>query len=662
MDGRLDSWKEIAAYLGRGVTTVQRWEHDEGLPVHRLAHAKKGSVFAFRHELDAWQMSRATTTTPRAAVATLDPPERQTRWSGTTLTLAACGAALVILGAGGLAVMARRHASPAASASSGAALRQRPLANEAEIETMPSLSPDGQQVVYFWGLKGAAGLFVRPTAGGAATPLALGDRRLTQPAYPKWSPRGDLIAFLSLEHEDIRGLYVVAPTGGAPRRLTAIAGIGLCWSPDGRALAFVDRNASAEPLSIFSLTIGSGERRRLTTPPAGSFGDTHCAFSPDARQLAVSRYHTRYQSDLYLVDLDGNADVRPLTHDFEGIEGLDWSADGRDIVFGTYSGLWRIRPAAPAQSSPELITAFGDSAAFPTFSRAAHGTESRLAYQRKTMDLNLWRWDRKSPDTVTKITTSTGWEDHPALSRDGRRLAFVSNQTGAPEIWVANADGSAPKQVTFHRGPIANSPRWSPDGRRLAYSAAIAGNRDIFVVTPDGSGSVRLTWEPSQEEYPSWSRDGRAIYFRSDRTGVGQIWKVALDGGAATRVTRGEALQAFESPDGRLLYFVRSVDVPGLWSTPVGGGEETFVAADVREALWDVADSGIAFVASGTEATLGRNILRFFDFASRTTSTLATLPARAATGFAVAPDARSVLWTRIDSSQSDLFLIDPWNP
>ena len=53
-DARLDSWKEIAAHLGRSVRTVQRWEKHEGLPVHRLEHAKQGSVYAYIEEVDAW--------------------------------------------------------------------------------------------------------------------------------------------------------------------------------------------------------------------------------------------------------------------------------------------------------------------------------------------------------------------------------------------------------------------------------------------------------------------------------------------------------------------------------------------------------------------------------------------------------------------------------
>jgi hypothetical protein len=54
----LDSWKEIASYVKRDVTTVQRWEKREGMPVHRHVHDKRGSVYAYSSELDAWLQSR----------------------------------------------------------------------------------------------------------------------------------------------------------------------------------------------------------------------------------------------------------------------------------------------------------------------------------------------------------------------------------------------------------------------------------------------------------------------------------------------------------------------------------------------------------------------------------------------------------------------------
>ena len=55
---RLDSWKEIAVYLGRAVRTAQRWQKTEGLPVHRHFHARASTVYAFRHEVDAWLQKR----------------------------------------------------------------------------------------------------------------------------------------------------------------------------------------------------------------------------------------------------------------------------------------------------------------------------------------------------------------------------------------------------------------------------------------------------------------------------------------------------------------------------------------------------------------------------------------------------------------------------
>ena len=70
---RLDSWKEIAAYLNRDVTTVQRWEKREGMPVHRHQHDKIGSVYAVRAELDAWARSRKFTPAQENADKTFVP-------------------------------------------------------------------------------------------------------------------------------------------------------------------------------------------------------------------------------------------------------------------------------------------------------------------------------------------------------------------------------------------------------------------------------------------------------------------------------------------------------------------------------------------------------------------------------------------------------------
>ena len=93
---RLDSWKEIAAYLNRDVTTVQRWEKREGMPVHRHLHDRVGSVYAFRAELDQWAQSRKLQTEQSNAVSSpsattpTDPPSVPSRtWSSRALFLLA---------------------------------------------------------------------------------------------------------------------------------------------------------------------------------------------------------------------------------------------------------------------------------------------------------------------------------------------------------------------------------------------------------------------------------------------------------------------------------------------------------------------------------------------------------------------------------------------
>jgi TolB-like protein/Flp pilus assembly protein TadD len=97
---RLDSWKEIAAHLGRDVRTVQRWEARDGLPVRRLQHSKTGSVFAYAAELDAWRDARdprAEERRPDGSAAT--PTVQWRRWTAVAVLVAVAAVALALVGA-----------------------------------------------------------------------------------------------------------------------------------------------------------------------------------------------------------------------------------------------------------------------------------------------------------------------------------------------------------------------------------------------------------------------------------------------------------------------------------------------------------------------------------------------------------------------------------
>ncbi|UCG39508.1 MAG: Tol-Pal system beta propeller repeat protein TolB [bacterium] len=139
---------------------------------------------------------------------------------------------------------------------------------------------------------------------------------------------------------------------------------------------------------------------------------------------------------------------------------------------------------------------------------------------------------------LTRITWLRSVEASPTWSPDGSRIAFVSDRYGQPQIFVMNADGSDTRRVTFD-GAYNTSPSWSPDGELIAYTSRVNGKFSIALVNPDTLESRLLVGEEGNNEDPSWSPDGRHIVFASDRTGTYQIYTVDRNGRREIRLTSG---------------------------------------------------------------------------------------------------------------------------
>ena len=125
----------------------------------------------------------------------------------------------------------------------------------------------------------------------------------------------------------------------------------------------------------------------------------------------------------------------------------------------------------------------------------------------------------------------------PAWSPDGKKIAYVSFESGNSNIYVQDITTGARQLVEAHRKGINGAPAWSPDGTKLAVSLSYVGNPEIFVLDLATHKETRLTNNLSIDTEPKWSPDGQTIYFTSDRSGRPQIYKMPATGGTPERVT-----------------------------------------------------------------------------------------------------------------------------
>jgi len=316
---RLDSWKEIAAYLNRDVTTVQRWEKREGMPVYRHQHDRMGSVYAFRSELDAWSLSRnpagqeneksaSSLETPTPSART-EIASSRTRWKpimGLTLAVAvlAIGAVFWLLKTEYL------WRSPIANA------RFQTVTDFDGVAEAAAVSRDGQFVAFLSDRDRQMDVWVTQIGSGQLHNLTRGSvQELVNPSVRTlgFSPDGSLVTFWVRKQGSSGGdisIWAVPTLGGQPKPyLEGVAEFD--WSHDGSRLAY-HTPGPGDPLFVTD-----GTRRTKDKPIFAAPAGLHSHFplwAPDDAYLYFVQGALPDKLDIWRISAAGGTPERITSH------------------------------------------------------------------------------------------------------------------------------------------------------------------------------------------------------------------------------------------------------------------------------------------------------------------------------------------------------------
>jgi len=212
----------------------------------------------------------------------------------------------------------------------------------------------------------------------------------------------------------------------------------------------------------------------------------------------------------------------------------------------------QLRDAAHFMADKIYEALTGNRGAFST--RIVYVTAEQFGNQQARYRLEMADWDGNRPRVILESKEPIM---SPSWSADGKKIAYVSFESGFPAIYVQYLATGKRERIESFKG-LNGAPAWSPDGRQLAMVLSKDGNPEIYVLDTTSGDLQRVTNHYGIDTEPSWAPDGRSIVFTSDRGGSPQIYRLDLGSRQLSRLTYEGNYNAKASltPDGRFLALV----------------------------------------------------------------------------------------------------------
>ena len=666
---RLDSWKEIATHFNRDVTTVQRWEKREGMPVHRHLHDRAGSIYAFTAELDAWARSRnvrlvqenvsdvpsASAITPALPLHSALPAFRAP-WR-LILPLAALIALLAL--AVGFWINKTEYfwRNPIAEA------RFQKITDFEGVEQAAAVSRDGQFVAFLSDRGGKMDVWVTQVGSGQFHNLTLGTTPgLANPSLRTlgFSPDGSLVTFWSRKPDgsnsgDI-GVWAVPTLGGQPRPY--LAGVAeFDWSHDGSRLAY-HTPGPGDPLFVAD---GSPQAKAppIFTAPAGIHA--HFPFwSPDSVFIYFVQGSLPDKLDIWRIRPGGGTPERITSHNGRVIYPVLF--DRRTLMYLASDpdggGPWLYSMDVERRIPHRLISGLDR---YTSLAVSADG--HRLVLTTASPKRTLWRLQiGDSPSEVSavapvSVTTSMGFS--PRLGPN--YLLYVSATGTSESIWKL-ANGTAAELWSGQGARIFGGPAIAPNGQHIAFSIRQHGQTLLYVMQADGTNARVITSSLDLQGAPAWAPDGQSITSATNDNdhGVPHLFRVPLDGRSPTSFVAEYSVDPTWARDGSFVVY----SGPDIGTTFSVKAVTADAAAHPMPPLTLTRGARhLAFLPGGRRLVLLRGGIQhkdlwLIDLETNAERQLTNLPADFDIGdFDVSPDGHEVVLERV-RELSDVVLLD----
>jgi Tol biopolymer transport system component len=650
---RLESWKEIAGYLKRDVTTVQRWEKREAMPVHRHLHDRLGTVYAFRNELDEWLARRAPSPASEPAELTNPPATSLPRdaqphvapfpWRS-ALKISLLLAVAAAFGIGIWSLMAPRTPPLLTDALERAGYHV--VTDFDGIEQAAALSPDGRLVTFVSDREGQLDVWVTQLGTGQFHNLTRGRvRELINPSVRTlgFTPDGTSVTFWA---RGVAGstsseidIWAIPTFGGEPRPyLEGVAEFE--WARDGSRLVYhtpgpgdpmfvregpspgADRGIFSAPtgmhahfptwstdaafiyfvqgslpdaMDLYRILPSGGGLERLTHHDAGV---SHPVVLDDNTVVYLVRDKDTLGARLYALDV-ARRSSRSLHTGFDRYTSLSASADAKKLVATLANPKGTLWTASLATGEPTTVVR-------PLALSTGRGSSPRLGpgfmlyVARKGASDVIWKLKDDAAVEVWSTPDDSQIVGGPELDDTGTRIAVAVESGDKTRLYAMNADGTNARLVTESLS-LDGSPAWAPGGQSLIAAAIVNGTPHLFRISLEGVATPIVTRFATD---PSAAPDGRLIVYTGADIGTKfEVKGSSIDGHDVPipniTLTRGSRRLRFID-DGRSLVFMRGdIRHKDLWAVNLQSGEErrlTNLPPDFHSRDFDVSPDGRAVV------------------------------------------------------------------